>query len=188
MAIALLMTPACSVLLKQEDFENELLDTPVPTPNSTLSLTRLQQPKDRKLFLEEANMPQGNVYVEQLQNTNSNLNEMQAHSRRQTEMKSVGQWFTDIDERIDDFRDAVSRKMNELHMALQRPKIPIMHPMGVNPMMAAQSMMQMNSQGASRQGSMTGSMAPDEEEEPEEDEQEEEEEEEERRRMKARHL
>ena len=182
-AIALLVTPAFSVLLKQDNFVKKLVDGPISDP---ANFDRFQNPKDRKLFLEEANMPQGNVYVEQLQNTNSNLNEMQAHSRRQTEMKSVGQWFTDVDERIDDFRDAVSRKLNEFHMALQRPKIPIAHPMGVDPMMAAQSMMAMNSQGASRQGSMTGSMAPDEE--PEEPEDEEEEEEEERRRMKARHL
>ena len=99
--------------------------------------------EDRKLFLEEANMPQGNVYVEQLQNTNSNLNEMMGHSRRQTEMKQVGQWFADVDERLDDFRDAVARKLNELHMALQRPKVPMFHQFGGNPFAAAQGMSSM---------------------------------------------
>ena len=105
--------------------------------------------KDRKLFLEEANMPQGNVYVEQLQNTNSNLNEMMGHSRRQTEMKQVGQWFADIDERLDDFRDAVARKLNELHMALQRPKVPMFHQFGGNPFAGAQGISNMMSQGVS---------------------------------------
>ena len=105
--------------------------------------------KDRKLFLEEANMPQGNVYVEQLQNTNSNLNEMMGHSRRQTEMKQVGQWFADVDERLDDFRDAVARKLNELHMALQRPKVPMFHQFGGNPFAAAQGMMSQSMGGLS---------------------------------------
>ena len=82
-------------------------------------------PEGRKLFMEEANMPAGNQYVEQLQSTNSNMNDMTNHSRRQTEMKQVGQWFSDVDERLDDFRDAVSRKLNELHMALQRPQMPM---------------------------------------------------------------
>ena len=104
--------------------------------------------KDRKLFLEEANMPQGNVYVEQLQNTNSNLNEMMGHSRRQTEMKQVGQWFADVDERLDDFRDAVARKLNELHMALQRPKVPMFHQFGGNPFAAASGMQSMMASGA----------------------------------------
>ena len=96
-------------------------------------------PKDRKLFLNEANMPQGNVYAEQLQNTNSNLNEMMGHARRQTEMKQVGQWFGDIDDKLDDFKDSVSRKLNELHMALQRPKVPMFHQFGGNPFASAAS-------------------------------------------------
>ena len=110
--------------------------------------------KDRKLFLEEANMPQGNVYAEQLQNTNSNLNEMMGHSRRQTEMKQVGQWFADVDERLDDFRDAVARKLNELHMALQRPKVPMFHQFGGNPFAAASGMQSMMSSGGASGMSM----------------------------------
>ena len=117
--------------------------------------------KDRKLFLEEANMPQGNVYVEQLQNTNSNLNEMMGHSRRQTEMKQVGQWFADIDERLDDFRDAVARKLNELHMALQRPKVPMFHQFGGNPFAGAQGVQSMmgGSMGAMSMPTMGNSLS-----------------------------
>ena len=91
----------------------------------TISLKSVKQnvskSGDRKLLLEEANMPNGNVYAEQLENTTSSMNEMTNHGRRTNEMKQVGQWFLDIDERMDDFRDAVSRKLNELHMALSRP-------------------------------------------------------------------
>ena len=131
-----------------------------------LSLKTTQKPnmakKDRKLFLEEANMPQGNVYVEQLQNTNSNLNEMMGHSRRQTEMKQVGQWFADIDERLDDFRDAVARKLNELHMALQRPKVPMFHQFGGNAFAGAQGLQSMMARGgAMGAGTMGSSLSDD---------------------------
>ena len=109
------------------------------------------QPRNLDLSLENENeelnrvqarkllegQPGGNVYVEQLQNTNSNLNEMQSHAKRQSEMKQVGQWFSDIDERLDDFRDTVARKLNELHMALQRPKVPMFHQFGGNAFAAA---------------------------------------------------
>ena len=128
------------------------LEVLAKTPESHPKLDNIkpETTKDRKLFLEEANMPQGNTYVNELQNTNSNLNEMMGHSRRQTEMKQVGQWFSDVDERLDDFRDAVSRKLNELHMALQRPKVPMFHQFGGNPFAAAASM----------QGSISGSAGP----------------------------
>ena len=136
---------------------------PIRTQRNTprelsLKTTKKTDQKDRKLFLEEANMPQGNVYVEQLQNTNSNLNEMMGHSRRQTEMKQVGQWFADIDERLDDFRDAVARKLNELHMALQRPKVPMFHQFGGNPFAAAQGMMA-NSMGGLAMPTMGSSLS-----------------------------
>ena len=95
--------------------------------------------KERKLFTENE-FQTGSAYVQQLQDTNSNLNEMMGHSKRQQEMKQVGQWFADVEEKLDDFRDGVSRKLNELHMSLQRPKVPmvgpapgvVMHPYGNN--------------------------------------------------------
>ena len=115
----------------------------------------------RKLLMEEAGMPSGNTYVEQLQSTNSNMNQMTVHSRRQTEMKQVGQWFLDIDERMDDFRDAISRKLNELHMALSQP-----HPAKMmNPQLNGQMM---NIMGSMPQP-MSASKPLDEEEEKEEE-------------------
>ena len=84
-------------------------------------------PKERRLSFDD-DLQTGSLYVQQLENTNANLSEMTGHSRLQTSMKKVGQWFGDIEERLDDFRDSVARKLNELHMSLQRPKIPIMGP------------------------------------------------------------
>ncbi len=40
-------------------------------------------------------------------------------------MKSVGGWFDEVTEKVDDYSKSVIRKLNELHMSLQRPKIPI---------------------------------------------------------------
>ena len=141
---------------------------------------------ERHLILEEANMPAGNVYVEQLQSTNSNLNEMMTHGRRQGQMKQVGQWFLDIDERMDDFRDAVSRKLNELHMALSRPHISNM----ANPMLNQQMMMNPMMAGMmSGGGAKGGSQMVDEEEEAElENNEDGGDEEEERLKRRMRHM
>ena len=84
-------------------------------------------PKERRLNFDNE-LQTGSLYVQQLENTNANLNEMTGHSRLQTSMKKIGQWFGDVEERLDDFRDSVARKLNELHMSLQRPKVPIMGP------------------------------------------------------------
>ena len=123
---------------------------------------------NRQLLMEEANMPNGNIYAENLENTSSNLNQMTVHGRRQTEMKQVGQWFLDIDERMDDYRDAVGRKLNELHMALSKPHIanainPMMGGGMMNPMM--NPMMSMFGRGGS--GARSGSAPVDEKEEEE---------------------
>ena len=84
--------------------------------------------KDRKLFADNGELQTGSLYVQQLENTNANMNEMMGHNRLQQNMKRIGQWFGDIEERLDDFRDGVARKLNELHMSLQRPKIPMLGP------------------------------------------------------------
>lgn len=60
--------------------------------------------------------------------TNTNLNEMMSHSKRQSELKSLGQLFEEISLKVDDYRDGVQRKLNELNMALQRPKVPTNSP------------------------------------------------------------
>ncbi len=91
--------------------------------NPILVKARDQQKKERKLFTDNE-FQVGSAYVQQLQNTNTNLNEMMGHSQRQEQLKKMSQWFLDVEEKLDGFRNGVSRKLNELHMSLQRPKIP----------------------------------------------------------------
>ena len=40
-------------------------------------------------------------------------------------MKHIGSWFENVSSLIDDYSRSLNRKLNELHMSLQRPKIPI---------------------------------------------------------------
>lgn len=51
-----------------------------------------------------------------------------SHSKRQSQLKDLGQLFEDLSLKLDDYRDGVARKLNELHMTLQRPKIPMNSP------------------------------------------------------------
>ena len=60
----------------------------------------------------------GSAYTQQLMETNTNMNEMMSHSKRQSELKNLGQMFEEISLKVDDYRDGVQRKLNELNMAL----------------------------------------------------------------------
>ncbi len=76
--------------------------------------------KDRKLYqLPEFSV--NNSYATELEHTNDSLSELNIHKHRNTEMKQIVNWFSNIQEQLDDFRDGVHRKINELHMGLQRP-------------------------------------------------------------------
>jgi len=90
--------------------------------------TATKIPKERRLGSFDDELQTGSLYVQQLENTNANLNEVNSNTRLQTSMKRIGTQFSEIEERLDDFRDSIARKLNELHMSLQRPKIPIMGP------------------------------------------------------------
>lgn len=57
-------------------------------------------------------------------NTNHTINEMTSHAKRQEELKGVANLFEELSLKVDDYRDGVSRKLDELHMSLQRPKVP----------------------------------------------------------------
>lgn len=70
----------------------------------------------------------GSSYSQQITDTNTNMNEMMSHSKRQKELKNLGSMFEEISLKVDDYRDGVQRKLNELNMALQRPKIPVSAP------------------------------------------------------------
>lgn len=53
---------------------------------------------------------------------------MMSHAKRSNELKDLTLLFENINNSIDEYRDGVSWKLNELHLALQRPKVPIDSP------------------------------------------------------------
>ena len=80
---------------------------------------------DRKLYLDDLNQSFGSYPLNQMDNTNTHIYEMQSHNRRNAQMRQMGSWFGDVDLAVDDFRDTVSRKLDQLSMSLQRPKVPV---------------------------------------------------------------
>ena len=105
----------------------------------------LQTNKPRKLIGELPNDTSPEYYLQQLQNTHQNMNNMMVQNRRQGELKNIGNNFNDLERRLNQFRDNLNRKLSELSMSLERPKIPqlgpgpmMMHPY-TNPMMNASS-------------------------------------------------
>ena len=79
----------------------------------------------RKLYLDDLQTNNGSYSLNQMDNTNTNVYEMQSHNRRNAQMRQVGTWFGDVDLSVDDFRETVSQKLDQLNMSLQRPKIPV---------------------------------------------------------------
>ena len=110
----------------------------------------------RKLYLDDLNLNFGSYQNDQMETTQSNTYQMEGHNRRTAQMRQIGSWFGDVDMSIDDFRDAVSRKLDQLNMSLQRPKLPVMGMMnGVVPPMAS-----FGSQGSMGSMGSAGSAAP----------------------------
>ena len=103
----------------------------------------------RKLYLDDLNMNFGSYQNDQMETTQANTYQMEGHNRRTAQMRQIGSWFGDVDMSIDDFRDGVSRKLDQLNMSLQRPKLPVMGMMnGVVP--------PMGSMGSGAAGSLAG--------------------------------
>ena len=99
---------------------------PVPRRTTLAMNASVQKPEDnRKLYLEDLNQNYGSYATNQMENTNTNVYEMQSHNRRNAQLRQVGTWFGDVDLSVDDFRDTISQKLDQLNMSLQRPKIPV---------------------------------------------------------------
>ena len=99
---------------------------PAPRRTALAMKTSAQKPEDnRNLYLEDLNQNYGSYSTGQMDNTNTNVYEMQSHNRRNAQLRQVGTWFGDVDLSVDDFRDTVSQKLDQLNMSLQRPKISI---------------------------------------------------------------
>ena len=87
---------------------------------------RLAEKMGRKLYLEDLTLNFANYPLDQMDTTNTNTYQMEGHNRRSSQMRQIGSWFGDVDMSIDDFRDAISRKLDQLNMSLQKPKLPFM--------------------------------------------------------------
>lgn len=80
----------------------------------------------RKLYLDDLNLNLNSYQSDQMETTNTNTHQMEGHNRRTAQMRQISSWFGDVDMAVDDFRDVVSRKLDQLNMSLQRPKLPVM--------------------------------------------------------------
>lgn len=114
-------------LAGQFAFCKQQLNFKIPEHTNLTTEMPSKLPTERRLNFDDE-LQTGSLYVQQLENTNANLSEMTGHSRRQRNMKLIADLFGQVEEKLDDFRDHVGRKLNELHMSLQRPKVPIMGP------------------------------------------------------------
>ncbi len=88
---------------------------------------QLTPQRDRKL-LDSETVASPETYLQQLQNTSTHMNEMNLQTRRQDELNLLQNNFGDIERKLDYFRDGLAKKLNELQMGIQRPKIPVIGP------------------------------------------------------------
>ena len=99
------------------------------------TLVKSEEPKasgnKRELFLDDLEQTSGVSDLDQMDNTNTNVSQMQGYNRRSSQLREMGGWFGNLDLSVDDFRDSVSRKLDQLNMSLQRPKVPLQGSMGV---------------------------------------------------------
>ncbi len=85
------------------------------------ALLKTQPP--RKLITELPNDSSPQYYLQQLENTHGIMNSMMVQNRRQGELKNIANNFNDMDRRLNQFRENLNRKLNELAMSLQHPKV-----------------------------------------------------------------
>ena len=79
-------------------------------------------------FAENLQYNTGSEFTNQLQDTNSNVHQLIGLSSRINQYKQFAQWFADLEENMDNYRNTVSRKLDDFHMNVQRPKVPMSGP------------------------------------------------------------
>ena len=79
-------------------------------------------------FAENLQYNTGSEFTNQLDNTNSNVHQLISLSARINTYKNFAQWFADLEENMDNYRNTVSRKLDDFHMNVQRPKVPMNGP------------------------------------------------------------
>ena len=114
-------------VISQSVFNRDSQGTKTTVKRRIVDQTGISKPKERRLNFDDE-LQLGSSYVQAMENTHANLSELSGHSKNRAHMKKINNLFSDVEERLDDFRDAIARKLNELHMALQRPKVPVMGP------------------------------------------------------------
>ena len=67
-------------------------------------------------------------YTTQMQNTHTMMNSLKNQDKRQSELKVVSDQFGNIANKLDDFRETLFRKLGELQMSLERPKVAMSGP------------------------------------------------------------
>ena len=92
-----------------------------------LESNKIEVQSERKL-IDNDSVASPETYLQQLQNTNTHMNEMNLQTRRQDELNLLQNNFDDIERKLDQFRDGLAKKLNELQMGIQRPKIPVVGP------------------------------------------------------------
>jgi hypothetical protein len=127
-----------STFVKSSERSPKMLAKPLPRRTALADEAHPSNSSNRKLYLDDLDQHFGSYPRSQMENTNSGVYEMQSHNRRNAQLRQVGTWFDNIDSTVDDFRDSVSQKLDQLSFSLQKPKIP-MAPYGseiFNPMLS----------------------------------------------------
>lgn len=70
----------------------------------------------------------GSSYSNQIEDTDSNFHLFNSLATKQNTYRQFAQSFHDLKENLDTYRNSVSKKLDELHMSLQRPKVPMYGP------------------------------------------------------------
>lgn len=120
----------------------EQKETLKPENHNKLKLINNKKPSiKRKLGVNKPPSLYGEITANQLGDTNSFLEDMKSQKQIKNVIKKMTDHFGIIDERLDNYREAYTKKFNELHMKLQSPKMqsyPGNLNMNVNPMNMAE--------------------------------------------------
>ena len=112
-----------------------LLLSLLSVPSLAFKIIAPQGPAERKLSqLPIASDPAH--YQKQIQNTHQLMNRIKNHGSRQIKLRAVSDQFNVFSNKLDDFRENLSRKIEELQMSLERPKVAYSGPgpMMMNPL------------------------------------------------------
>ena len=100
-------------------------EKPRPRRAQLVKLNSSKRNSKRKLFLDDLKNNYGSYDTSLMSTTNNHIDMMQSQNRQNTQMRQLGSWFGDLDMTVDEYRDSISKKLEQLNMNLQRPKIPV---------------------------------------------------------------